>query len=77
MSDKDDIKRLISAHKRRLQVLKEQQALQGAFADPRIILEIEDIEAKTQALQMELRKLEDINNLYNTFATQEALIEPI
>ncbi|MCB0208828.1 MAG: response regulator [Anaerolineae bacterium] len=47
----DDIKKLIIEHNRRLQLLKEQQARQGISTDPRIIIEIEDIEAKIEELQ--------------------------
>ena len=44
MSRKNDIKRLIVNHERRLQKLKEQQAIEGRSADPKILIEIEDIE---------------------------------
>lgn len=45
-----NLKRLMSYHQRRLQKLKEQQALHGASADPRIAIEIEDIEAELAKL---------------------------
>ena len=59
MSYQDDIKKLITNHHRRLQKLREQQALYGISADPRILLEIEDIEAKIERLQTNLEETED------------------
>ncbi len=56
MSRKEDIKKLIVNHRRRLQKLKEQQALQGLAIDPKILLEIEDIETKIEELQTELER---------------------
>lgn len=56
---KDAIKRLILNHNRRLQKLREQQALEGIRTDPRILIEIEDIETKLEALQAELEALSD------------------
>jgi hypothetical protein len=53
----DDLKKLILEHSRRLQKLKEQEARYGYSVDPHIPLEIEDIEAKIQALQTELNQL--------------------
>lgn len=50
----DDIRRLIINHSRRLQRLKEQQALRGISVDPGILLEIEDIETQITALEAEL-----------------------
>lgn len=50
----EDIKKLIFTHNRRLQKLKERQALEGISADPKIALEIEDIEAELEELQDEL-----------------------
>ncbi len=44
MSFINDLKRLIAIHNRRLQKLMEQKAILGLFADPRISIEIEDIE---------------------------------
>ena len=59
MSRKDDIKRLLVNHSRRLQILKEQQALHGISADPKIPIEIKDIEAEIEKLQAELGTLRD------------------
>ena len=56
MSHSDDITKLIFANNRRLQKLKEQKALQGSSADPKIIIEIEDIEAEIEKLQAELNE---------------------
>jgi hypothetical protein len=54
MSEKENIQKLIFNHNRRLQVLKEQQALRGIGTPPEVILEIEDIEAAIQQLQTQL-----------------------
>lgn len=56
----DDIKKLIVAHNRRLQQLKEQKALQGLSVDPKIPLEIQDIEAEISNLQEQLKNLEEV-----------------
>jgi hypothetical protein len=56
MSHQDDIKKLISHHSRRLQKLKEQQALEGISVDPKILIEIEDIEAQIDKLQLRIPK---------------------
>ena len=55
--DIENLQRLIANHQRRLQVLKEQEALQGLSVDPKIPLEIEDIEEKIGRLQLELEEL--------------------
>jgi hypothetical protein len=57
MPTKDQIKQLIFNHSRRLQILKEQQALEGQSVDPNILIEIEDIEAKLENLQAALEEL--------------------
>jgi hypothetical protein len=49
-----ETEKLIINHNRRLQKLKEQLALQGISADPKISLEIEDIEAEIAQLQASL-----------------------
>lgn len=54
MSHENDIKELIKLHHRRLQELKKQQAMYGISADPRIPVEIEEIEAQIEKLQAEL-----------------------
>lgn len=54
MSSETHIKKLINNSQRRLQKLKEQQALQGYAAEAHILLEIEDIEAEIKRLQAEL-----------------------
>lgn len=61
----DEINRLIRNHRRRLQILKEQEALQGISVDPKILLEIEDIETKILELQSQLDELvkEDETNI--------------
>jgi len=60
MSVKDDLRRLIVNHQRRLQVLKEQQALYGRSTPPEIVIEIEDIEQLLQTLQAQLTDLPHI-----------------
>lgn len=59
----DDKKLQIINHQRRLQKLKEQQAIHGISVDPKIPLEIEDIEATIADLQVELAALEQIPHL--------------
>jgi hypothetical protein len=59
MPSQDDIKKLIRNHTRRLQKLKEQQALAGVAVDPRILIEIEDIEREIENLQTELKTFTD------------------
>ncbi len=57
-SRKENVEKLIANYERRLQKLREQQALEGISIDPKIPIEIEDIEAKVAQLQMELKVLE-------------------
>jgi hypothetical protein len=57
MSSKEQIQKLIFNHSRRLQVLKEQQALKGYNTTPETVLEIEDIEVAIQELQIKLTEL--------------------
>lgn len=58
MGRRDDLKKLINNHHRRLQVLKEQKALTGWSADPRVLLEMEDIETELKDLRIELAIIE-------------------
>ena len=58
MTRQENIKKLIHNHTRRLQLLKEQKALAGWSVDPRIPIEIEDIEAELRDLQIELAVIE-------------------
>jgi hypothetical protein len=57
-SQVNNIKRLIKKHQRRLQILKEQQALKGINSEPELVMEIEGIEEKIEGLMGELRELE-------------------
>ncbi len=59
MPRQDNLKKLIAKHSRRLQKLKEQQALKGLDTAPHILIEIEDIEAEIEKLQKELESLGD------------------
>lgn len=43
--------KLLTIHKRRLQILREKEAVFGANTPPEILIEIEDLEAKIRALQ--------------------------
>lgn len=58
MSDQTHLQTLITNHTRRLQKLKEQQALTGFRTDPAVLIEIEDIEAELKSLQKELVSFE-------------------
>lgn len=60
MSRKGHLRILIANHTRRLQKLKEQQALEGLEASPKLLIEIEDLEAKVMGLQTELEELERV-----------------
>jgi hypothetical protein len=54
LSTKEDLQNLLQNHQRRLQVLKEQQALMGIQTPPAILIEIQDIETKIDELQVSL-----------------------
>jgi hypothetical protein len=56
MSSKDDVRRLIINYTRRLQKLKEQKAIEGISSDPKILIEIEDIETEIEILQKRLNE---------------------
>lgn len=57
MSRLTDIEKQLITHNRRLQKLKEQQAFQGISVDPKIPMEIEDIEKKIAGLRVERQNL--------------------
>ncbi len=57
MSHQNDIRQQIAAHNRRLQILKQQQATMGISVEPKIVTEIEDIEAKLKVLKAELKRI--------------------
>jgi tetratricopeptide (TPR) repeat protein len=59
MSRRDDLRKQIDNHRRRLQKLEEQQALYGLDTLSHVLIEIEDIKAKIEALQGELKALEE------------------
>jgi uncharacterized protein YjbI with pentapeptide repeats len=59
MSRRDDLRKQIDNHRRRLQKLEEQQALYGLDTPPHVLIEIEDIKAKIEELRAELKALED------------------
>jgi 8-oxo-dGTP pyrophosphatase MutT (NUDIX family) len=58
MTQKEDIQKLIVRYNRRLQKLKEQQAITGFNVSPQTLMEIEDIELEIEKLQSELVTLE-------------------
>lgn len=60
MSQQDHLERLIENHNRRLQALKEKQALSGLQTDIQILLEINDIEAELKRLTEQLEALKRI-----------------
>jgi hypothetical protein len=57
MSRQNDLKELIINCQRRLQKLKEQQALLGVHTPPHILIDIEDVEAEINTLQIQLNDL--------------------
>jgi uncharacterized protein YjbI with pentapeptide repeats len=63
VSRKNDLEKLITAFKRRLQKRKEQQARYGIATEPHILVEIEDIETQIAERQAELATLEEISRL--------------
>jgi len=64
MTRQDDVRNLIRNHNRRLQKLREQQALHGLDVPTKILLEIEDIEEEIEQLQAELKEIEnDVRSL--------------
>ena len=72
----DHLKKLIANNKRRLQVLREREALFGFSVDPSIILEISMIEERIDGLQKELSALEDHNvNVEDFPITQFRVVE--
>jgi VIT1/CCC1 family predicted Fe2+/Mn2+ transporter len=60
MLNQENIKALIIKHSQRLQLLKEQQAVAGAFTDPAITIEIENIETEIEKLQAGLKQSEEV-----------------
>lgn len=69
--NQDETRKLIATHSRRLQKLKEQQALFGIDTPPHLLLEIEDIEAEIEKLQADLATRFD----YNLVAIRDLLME--
>ncbi len=58
MSHVEDIQKLIEQHARRLQKLKEKEAIKGINVDPSVSIEIENIEEKIDRLKLDLEKTE-------------------
>lgn len=61
MSRIDDLQKLLDLYHRRLQKLKEQEALYGLSVEPSILLEIEDTEIKIEKVEDELQALVDVD----------------
>jgi hypothetical protein len=59
MSDAEAWRAELQAHKRRLAILKEQAAIQGISREPRLDIEIEDIERQISDLQRKLGLVPD------------------
>jgi hypothetical protein len=59
MSDAQAWRAELQAHKRRLAILKEQAAIQGISRDPRLDIEMEDIERQIADLQRRLGQIPD------------------
>jgi hypothetical protein len=76
MSRQDDLQRLINNLNRRLQKLKEQKTLQGQSTDPKILIEIEDIEKEISKLEADLIMLNP-NPLSNPSNVKEEGLRPI
>ncbi len=62
MSRRNEIKKLIAAHRRRLHILQGKQAQYGFETPPSILIEIADIESEIENLQIELEQLESETN---------------
>jgi tetratricopeptide (TPR) repeat protein len=73
MSDSDHIDKLIQNHRRRLQVLQEQQAIKGLETPPSILLEIEDIKAEIGKLQRE-RKADLSSDISSVIPEHQATV---
>lgn len=83
MTQEESLKNLISNHQRRLQKLREIQALHGISVDPKILLEIEDIEAEIEKLGKELEAVVESPQLPVSMPgddadhpSQETVLEP-
>lgn len=59
MLPRKGVENLIEISLRRLQKLKEQQALRGINSPPELLIEIEDLEADVEQLQAKLQQLEE------------------
>jgi hypothetical protein len=59
MLPRKGVENLIEISLRRLQKLKEQQALKGINSPPELLIEIEDLEANIEQLQAKLQQLEE------------------
>jgi predicted ATPase len=78
MSRQDDLQQLIINYGRRLQKLQEQQALMGLDTPPHILIEIEDIQAKTAQLEEKLATLAEADFVAtSSYSTTEQQAQPL
>ncbi|GIK43768.1 MAG: hypothetical protein BroJett011_76010 [Chloroflexota bacterium] len=75
MSQQADKKTLIRNRSRRLQKLKEQQALAGIYTDPKILIEIEEIEAEIEILRAQLDEIPENQALVKPLNTSIACLK--
>lgn len=75
MSRQDDIKKLIFNYERRLQKLKERQAITGMSTAPEILIEIEDIEVNIEKLQAELSELQSLSHITTSKSEQSISLQ--
>jgi len=71
MSRKDNIKQLLTNYSRRLQKLKEQEALYGPSITPGVLIEIEDLEAKIEDLQADIEETNRISEIATPLSSSE------
>lgn len=77
MADIQHIKKMITTKTRRLQKLREQQALTGINTAPEKLIEIEDIEAELEVLQVELKNLESAASVTSAASTTPTKVDLI
>ncbi len=80
MTNQNSLKRQLTTKIRSLNILKERQALEGLETPPKVIIQIEDLEADIEALQEQLAALEaappPAPTLDNPFYTGGRINEP-
>jgi hypothetical protein len=71
-----DITQLIVTLSRRLQKLKEQKATYGTETPPHILLEIEDVEAEIEQLQLKLEENDDVAGIISQVNSNDTNMNP-